>query len=200
MSTNLLLSILLEPLSAILRGFWVDAGQPSPDEPWYSTLASIWTWFVKVPVLWRLRMVLPFVKFLCIIETLSVPKPHSAAALSKWYTSNVLQALHLLLFLLDWIPGRIFREEIFRPKSGVCIRQLWLIYLSATSVQIFSTVALAVIIPDYWFGIIQCLIAAFNLYSCFRMDRLRPQFEGLRARIETVDARYEPTVDRSRTK
>jgi hypothetical protein len=30
------------------------------------------------------------------------------------------------------------------------------------------------------------------------MHRLRPQFEGLRARIETVDARYEPTVDRSR--
>jgi hypothetical protein len=64
MSTKLLLSILLEPLSAILRGFWVDAGQPSPDEPWYATFASIYIGFVKVPILWRLHMVLRFVKYL----------------------------------------------------------------------------------------------------------------------------------------
>ncbi|KAE9377640.1 hypothetical protein N431DRAFT_451819 [Stipitochalara longipes BDJ] len=131
MATKLLLSILLEPLSAFLRGFWLDAGQSSPDEPWYATAVSIYIGFVKVPVLWRLHMVLRIVKLICFIGTLSVTKPHSATALSRWYAAN-------------------------------------------------------------------CVVAAFNLYYCFRMNRLRPQFEGLRARIETVDARYEPTIDRSR--
>jgi hypothetical protein len=198
MSTKLLLIILLEPLAAFVRGLWLDAGQPSPEEPWYASLASIYIGFVKVPILWRLHMVLRCVKFICIVGTLDAPEPNSAAALSKWYTANVLQSIHILLFFLDWIPGRIFRTEIFGSASGDRIRQLWLIYLSATSFQIFSTVALAAIIPDYWWGIIQCLVAAFNLYYCFRMNRLRPEFAGLRARIETVDARYEPTVDRSR--
>jgi hypothetical protein len=58
-------------------------------------------------------------------------------------------------------------------------------------------VALAAIIPDYYLGIIQCIIAVFNLSYCVRMNRLRPQFEGLRPRFETIDARYEPTADYS---
>jgi hypothetical protein len=61
---------------------------------------------------------------------------NSPVALSKWYAANVLQAIYLVLFLLDWILGYIFRKEIFRPNIGERIGQLWLIYLSVTSFQI----------------------------------------------------------------
>ncbi|KAF4625652.1 hypothetical protein G7Y89_g12512 [Cudoniella acicularis] len=87
----------------------------------------------------------------------STPKPQNPttpAALSKWLTVNVLQAVNVFLFLLDWIPGRIFRKEVFRASSGKRIKHLWRIYIVASIFQIPTTVTVAAMATEYWFAII----------------------------------------------
>jgi hypothetical protein len=196
---KLVLSILFEPLLSFIRALWLDRGDSQV--ACIPEIKSLYRGFIKVPMLWRIHMILRLVKFVCLMGTLDRPKPSmvSASTLSKWYAAVVLQSIHVVLFLLDWIPGRIFRTEVFMPNPRERIRQLWLIYFAACAFQIPSTVAVTAIIPDYWFGILQCIVAAFNLFYCARMKRLRPQFQRLSPRIQGIEGRYEPTVERGQT-
>jgi len=135
MVLELNLVVLSEPLLSFMRALWLDAGDR---RDFCIPEISLYKGFIKAPMLWRIHIILRLIKFVCFTGTLNRPKPRadSGSTLSKWYTAVVLQSIHVVLFLLDWIPGRIFRTEVFMPNPRNRIRQLWLIYFAACVFQI----------------------------------------------------------------
>lgn len=196
----LAIRVLLEPLISLTYGLSKQRqiGVPFTKQV-YSDLVGLYQAFMQVSILWRIHIVLRLFKISFIIDSFSA-RPQDPADLPKWYTSNVLQAIHAALCILDWVPGLIFRSEIFRPDAGPRIKLLWRIYICATSFQVASGVVILVISPKRgkFNAVIQMLISAFNFFYCVRIYHLGFQLQGLRPKPAVFDAPYEPfTIDHS---
>lgn len=196
------LLILLRPLLAPFSGWRTRVPEQQQTGfvwqiPFFSAFTEGFHMFVKVPMLWRVHIVLRVLK-ISFISSSFFPRPQNPSNLSKWYVANVLQAIHATLWILDYIPGHIFRIEIFNPNSGRRIKLLWRVYFCATAFQVLTAGVILTINPigEKWLASLQAAISVFNLYYCVggQMGRLGIRFEGLRPRPAIFEVPYEPII------